>query len=79
MVELRAIHIPGMNGSFEATRTVLKVAGMTLMAIENGDADPTMVRQRFVPLQPVIDMMNPPPQALGIHESVHTPDGIGAA
>src|SRR6266705_1414403 len=38
-----------------------------------------MVRQCFVWLQPVIDMMNPQTQALGIYPSVHTPDRVGAA
>ena len=38
-----------------------------------------MVWQRFVSLQPVIDMMNSPPQTLGIHQGVHTPDRVGTA
>ena len=46
------------------------------MAIENGDADPAMVRQCFVSFQPVMDMMNPLPQALGIHQRVYTSDRV---
>ena len=73
VVELRTIRLSvlSVNGSFEATRTVLQVAGVALMAIERGNADPVMVRQRLVSFQPVIDVMNPAPQALGIHQSCH--------
>ena len=51
---------------------------MALVAIQDGDADPVMVRQRFVALQPVIDMVNPLPQALGIYQCVYSPDAVGA-
>src|ERR1022692_1300022 len=79
VVELRAIRIPGVSGSFEAARTMLEVAGVALVAIEDNDTDPAMVWQCFVSLQLVIDMVNPPPQTFGIHQSVHTPDRVGAA
>ena len=52
---------------------------MALVAIEDSDADPVMVRQRFVSLQPVIDMVNPLPHAFGIHQGIHSPDTVGAA
>ena len=52
VVELRAIRIPCVNGSLEATRTVLAVAGMALVAINGGDAGSVMIRQRLVTLQP---------------------------
>ncbi len=58
VVELSAIGIPGMDSSFETARTVLQIAGVTLMAIDNGDADPAMIRQCFIALQPVIDMVD---------------------
>ncbi len=79
VVELSAIRVPGVNGSFETARTVLEVAGMALVAIQDGDADPAMIRQRFVALQPVIDMVNPLPQAFGVHPGDHSPDAVGAA
>ncbi len=34
---------------------------MAFVAIEDSDADPVMVRQRFVALQPIVDMVNPLP------------------
>src|ERR1035438_2205787 len=81
MVELYAVRLSvlSVNGSFEAARTVLQIAGVALMAIKGGNADPAMVRQRFVALQPVIDMVDPLSQSLGIHQSVDPPDGVGAA
>lgn len=79
VVELGAIRIFGVNRSLEATRTMLEVAGVALVAIEDSDPDSAMVRQCFVSLQPVIDMMNSPPQALGIQQGVHTSDGVGTA
>src|ERR1019366_5421246 len=79
VVELRAIRIPGMYGSFEAARTVLQVAGVALMAIENGDADAVVVRQCLVPLQLVVDMGNPPAKPLATHQSVDGSDRAGAA
>src|SRR5277367_5038069 len=79
VVELRAIRTPGVNSSFEAARTLAAVADMALMTIEDSDANPVMVRQRFVSLQPVIDLVNPLPQAFGIHQGVHSSDTVGAA
>jgi hypothetical protein len=79
VVELRAIRIPGVDRSFQAARALAAVAGMALVAIEDGNAHPLMVGQRFVSLQPVIDMMNPMPQTFGIHQGVHSSDTIGAA
>ncbi len=69
MVELYAIRLSvlSVNGSFQTARTVLQIAGVTLMAIKGGNADPAMVRHRFVAFQPVIDMVDPLPQPLGIH------------
>jgi hypothetical protein len=61
VVELGAIRIFGVNSSLEAARTMLEVAGVALVAIEDSDPDSAMVRQCFVSLQPVIDMMNSPP------------------
>jgi hypothetical protein len=64
---------------------MLEVAGVALLAIEDSDPDSAMVRQCFVSLQPVIelqpviDMMNFPPQALGIQQGVHTSAGVGTA
>jgi len=81
MVELYAIRfsVLSVNGSFETARTVLQIAGVALMAIQGSNADSAMVRQRFVAFQPFIDMVDPLPQSLGIHQSVDTPDGVGAA
>jgi hypothetical protein len=79
VVELRAIRISGVNGSFEAARTMLEITGVALVAIQDSDADPAMIRQGFVSLQPVIDMMNSLPQSRRIYQSAHPPDAVGAA
>ena len=81
MVELYAIRLSvlSVNGSLETARTVLQIAGVALMAIEGGNADPAVVRQRLVAFQPVIDVVDPLPQSLGIHQSVDTSDRVGAA
>ena len=81
MVELYAIRLSvlSVNGSLKTARTVLQIAGVALMAIEGGNADPAVVRQRLVAFQPVIDVVDPLPQSLGIHRSVDTSDSVGAA
>src|SRR5665213_2618596 len=79
VIELRAIRSSGVNGSFETARTMLKITGVALVTIEDSDADPAMVRQCSVPLQPVIDMMNSLPQFCRIHQSAHSPEAVGAA
>ena len=61
VVELGAIRIFGVNSSLQAARTMLEVAGVALVAIEDSNPDSAMVGQCFVSLQPVIDMMNSPP------------------
>ena len=55
---LGAIRIFGVNSSLQAARTMLEVAGVALVAIEDSNPDSAMVGQCFVSLQPVIDMMN---------------------
>jgi hypothetical protein len=45
VVELDAIRIFGVNSSLEAARTMLEVAGVALVAIEDSDPDSAMVRQ----------------------------------
>ena len=79
MVELRTIRIAGVNRSFEAAWALAAVAGMALVAIQDSDANAVMVRQGFISLQAIIDMVNPLPQAFGLHQGVHTPDTVGAA
>jgi hypothetical protein len=79
VVELGAIRIFAVDSSLEAARTMLEVAGVPLLAMEDSDHDSAMVRQCFVSLQPVIDLMNSPPQALGIQQGVHTSAGVGTA
>ena len=50
MVELYAIRLSvlSVNGSFQTARTVLQIAGVTLMAIDNSDADPDMIRNALL-------------------------------
>jgi hypothetical protein len=52
---------------------------MTFVTIQDSRCDPLIVRQRFVTLQPVIDVVNSLPQTLGVHQRIHTPDAVGAA
>ena len=55
-----------------------QVAGVTFMAIQNGDRDPAMVRQRFVALQTFVDMVNALSQSCGVDKGKHFSDIVGA-
>jgi hypothetical protein len=50
VVELCAIRLSVLSAdsAFKATRTVLQIAGVTLMAIDNSDADPAMIRNALL-------------------------------
>jgi hypothetical protein len=58
MVELRTIRVPGMDGALQASRTVAQIAGMTFVAVQNGDGDPVIVGQSLVALQSIVAVMN---------------------
>jgi len=58
VVILRAIPVPGVDGSFHAARAMAEVAGVTFVTVEDGDPDTHMIRQCFITLQPVVDMVN---------------------
>jgi hypothetical protein len=79
VIELCALRLAGMYGSLQAPRTVAEVAGMALVAVHDSDSNPAMVRQRFVALQPVIDVVSSLPQPFSVHESIHPPEAVGAA
>jgi hypothetical protein len=77
VVVLCASRLP--DGSFQTTRTVAEIAGMAFVTIQNSDADPVIVGQRFVALQLIVDVVNSPPQSRCIHQGVDPPDAVGAA
>ena len=52
---------------------------MTFVTIQDRGGDAVIIRQRFVALQPIVDVVNSPPQSLGIHQGVHPPEAVGAA
>jgi hypothetical protein len=81
VVELRAIRsaVFAVYGSLQAARTVTEVTGMAFVAVQNSDRDPLMIRQRFITLQLIIDMVNALSQTVGIHQSAYAPDAVGAA
>jgi hypothetical protein len=54
------------------------VAGMLLVAIQNGNIQAQIQRQRFVPLQTAVDFVEAIPQLADVHGGVHSSHGIGA-
>lgn len=46
VVELRAVRLAvlAVDGSLQAARTVLEIAGMAFVAIQDSDRDPAMIR-----------------------------------
>jgi hypothetical protein len=41
---------------------------MTFVTVQNSGGDSVIVRQSFVALQPIVDVVNPLSQTLGIHQ-----------
>src|SRR5664279_4002334 len=78
VVILGTLRLVGADGALQASRTVAAVAGMAFVAIQDGHAQPAMIRQDLVALQPVVDVMNAAPQTLGIHAGGDASHAVGA-
>ena len=54
------------------------VAGMLLVAIQNGDVQTQVQGQRLVLLQTAVDLVEAIPQLADVHGGMHSPHGVGA-
>src|SRR5579863_4671860 len=79
VVVLSVIRVPSVDRSLQATRTVAEIAGVTFVTIQDSGSDAVIIRQCFVALQLIVDVVNSPPQSRGIHQGVHPPEAVGAA
>src|SRR6266853_4258571 len=55
-----------------------KIAGMTFMAVHDGQRDAAIVRQCLIAFQTPVDLMNRFPQRARIHLGVYVSHGFGA-
>jgi hypothetical protein len=78
VVILKALSLFGSHGALAASRTMPAVAGMLLVAIQNGNIQAQIQRQRFVPLQTAVDLVKAIPQLADVHGGVYSSHGIGA-
>ena len=58
VVILGTLGLAGVDGALQTSRTVAAAAGMAFVAVQDGYAQPAMIRQDLVALQPVVDVMN---------------------
>ena len=78
MVILNALSLFGLYGALQASRTMAAVAGMLLVAIQDRDIQTQIQRQRLIPLEPAVDLVETVPQLADIHGSMHPSHGVGA-
>lgn len=67
-----------VDGPLHAPRAMPAIAGVLLMAIRNSDMQSANRRQRFVPLQPGVDVTQSLAEVAGMEAGVELPLGVGA-
>src|ERR1019366_1144991 len=75
---LSALSLFGLHGALPASRTMAAVAGVLFVAIQNRNVQTQIQRQRLVPLQTAVDLVETVPQLAGIDDGMYPPHGVGA-